>query len=149
MQISSVTEEEIAKMIEVAKGARENSMAYKSKINFGASVLTESGECYGGCNVDGIISGEGICGERLAMFHAVAHGKYRLKGICVYGERAGYPCGICLQMATMFCQIRGGDISIIVASEDGKYEVSSVMVLLPKGYRSRSYAKEIESFSKK
>lgn len=141
---------EIKQLIEVAKGAQEKAMVYKSRLAWGASVLTENGKVFGGCNIDGIISDEGICAERAAMDHAVVHGNYHLKAICLFGQDLGVPCGRCLQYALIFCQIRGEDVPVVMAQANGDgYEVSSVKQLLPKGYETKVFMEELRSYKDK
>lgn len=146
MERGGLTESEIKQLIEVARETRGRAMTYKSKLAWGASVLTEDGRVFGGCNIDGIISDEGLCAERVAMNHAVAHGHYHLRAVCLFGEELGVPCGRCLQYSLMFCQIKGADIAVLMAQGDGGYEISSVKQLLPRGYETKVFKEELQGF---
>lgn len=146
MVTSGLSDSEIGQMVEAARRARERSMAYKSKVAWGACILTEDGKLFGGCNIDGIISGEGICAERAAVDHAVVHGYYHYKGLCLFGETMGVPCGVCLQYLLMFCQINDSDIPVVMAQVEGTYEVSSVKQLLPKGYQTKVFQNELRGY---
>lgn len=149
MNNSLLSEEQVAQLVGAAKASRGKAMAFKSKLAWGASVLTEEGKVYGGCNIDGIISDEGMCAERVAINHAVTHGHYRFSAICLYGQELGVPCGSCLQYALMFCQIKGGNIPVVMAQESGAYEISSVKQLLPRGYETRVFGEELRDIEDK
>ncbi len=139
-------EKEIAELIKVAKETREFAMAFKSITKVGASVLSSDGEIFGGCNIDGVSSGQGSCAERTALTHAVAHGKYRIRALCTYGETERLPCGDCLQFALMFCQISGGDMVVVVASGEKEYEITSVKTLLPRGFETEKFRETLAGY---
>lgn len=149
MDTEGLAESEIKQLIEIAKEARERAMVYKSKVAWGASVLAEDGQTFGGCNIDGIISDEGLCAERVAINHAVAHGRYHYKAICLFGQELGVPCGRCLQYALLFCQVKDADIAVLMVQGDGGYEISSIRKLLPRGYETRIFREELLRYKDK
>ena len=139
----------IMKLIDVARLAWGSAMVYKSKIAWGASIVTHDNSYFGGCNIDGIMSDEGICAERAAINHAVVHGHYHFKGLCLFGKEMGFPCGRCLQYALIFCQVNNQDLPIVMAQEDGRYQISTIKQLLPQGYETRVYGDQLRSYQDK
>jgi homotetrameric cytidine deaminase len=142
-------ETEIRKMIKVAALVRRNAFILHSSHRVGASVLTDSGEIYGGCNVQSVISGLGTCAERSAIDHAVSHGKYSFRAVCVIDEGHLPPCGACLQYMLLFSQVAGKDIQIVCADTKGRYRIYALSKLLPLGYRTKRYLRKMRSYGKR
>ncbi len=138
--------EEIKKLIEVARQARENAFVHRSEHKIGAAVLTEDGEYFGGCNTESVISGLGVCAEVSAMDHAVVHGKYRFRALLVMDEKKTYPCGACLQYLSLFEQVSGKDVYVVVADVSGKTSVKKLSKLLPHRYKTESGLEEIRKY---
>lgn len=90
-----------------------------TKVQVGSAVLTEGG-VYGGCNVESVISGLGICAERNAVNHAIIHEGSDLKiaVLSLAWNRRGIirPCGACLQYLNEFSN---KDVKIIMADQSG------------------------------
>ena len=59
-------------LLEKAKAMTEFSYAPYSKFLVGASILYESGNVYGGCNVENSSYGLSLCAERNAISNAVS-----------------------------------------------------------------------------
>jgi cytidine deaminase len=112
-------------------------------------VLCTDGEIYGGCNTESAISSLGVCAEMSAMDHAVIHGKYEFQAVCVVDKVLTYPCGACLQYLSLFSQVRGREISVIVADKQGKYRVRSLGELLPCRYLTHSHLNRLKKFKNK
>lgn len=145
-----VTDIEIKRLIEESMKTRLNTFNVRSDHHItGACVLTCDGEYYPGCTIDGIISGFGVCAERAAVDHAIVHGKYQIKAICVFDETLIYPCGACLQYFYPLYQVTGVDIDIIIADLNGNIEKSTLIQLLPHGYISKSNDEKLKGFAKK
>lgn len=121
-------------MIAVAKQVRESAFVPESKHKVGAAVMTKTGQIFGGCNIDGVISGTGSCAERVAINTAVASGEVKFKALVVVDEEKSFPCGYCLQYLMQFTN----DCVIVASDLDGKFKKSSLKKLLPKGYRSKN-----------
>lgn len=139
--------ETIEKMLKVANEAEDNAFIFKSNHSFGAAVLTDDGEIYGGCNVDGVISGMGTCAESSALNHAVVHGKYNIKAILVVDEKEFiFPCGTCLQYLVQFYQTTNKEIEVISAKQSGEYQSKLLHELLPEAYHSVSFDQKLKSF---
>ena len=76
-----------------------------SNFRVGAAVLTADGATVGGCNVENASYGLANCGERTALFAAVAAGHTDLVALavsCLDGDPAQpstlMPCGACRQV---------------------------------------------------
>lgn len=129
-----LSSEEISTLITKAKNAREAAFVPRSDHKIGACVLTTNGEYFEGCNIEGIISGIGLCAERAAIDHMVIHGKYEVKAVCTVDEGYTYPCGVCLQYMLEFYQVHDQEIEILVSDLNGEYKLSTVKELIPHGY---------------
>jgi cytidine deaminase len=138
--MKKLSEIEIRKMIAVACEARENAFVIRSLHQFGACVITEEGELFGGCNIENTISGMGVCTERAAIDNAVVHGKYRFKGIAIVddSEVLVYPCGACREYLAQFSQTNDVDLEVILAKSETKYVVKKISQLLPNMFVSKS-----------
>ena len=141
-----LSQDEISKLIKTATEYRQKSFLIKSKHKIGASVLTADGEYYGGCLIQSIISGLGQCAERSAVDHAVVHGKYNIKAICVVDTNQTYPCGVCLQYLMQFYQITNTDIDIVVSDVNGAYKITSLIKLLPHGYLTKKNLTSLKKY---
>lgn len=144
-----LTGEEINKLTKTANEVRDKAMDFKSKHPFGAAVLTNKGNCYGGCNVDAVISSQGICAEMMAINHAVIHGDYVIKAIGVIDKCITYPCGACLQYLTQFSQISETDIEIVAIDENNNFEIKKLSELLPNKFLSRTFNEVLKSYASK
>ncbi|MDB2350772.1 cytidine deaminase [Candidatus Marinimicrobia bacterium] len=106
---------------------RSKAFAPYSKYKVGAAVLTDSGEIFGGCNIENSSYSLTCCAERVALFKAYSEGYRTIKALSVSTENAGMPCGACRQVIWDLC----GDIPIYIC--DGKKFISksSSRALLP------------------
>ena len=132
-----LTKDEIQKLIKIAAEFRQKSFLVRSKHKVGASVLTVDGEYYGGCLIESVITGLGLCAERSAIDHSVVHGKYQIKALCVVDAEQIYPCGACLQYLMQFYQINDKDIDIVISDTHDTYKITSLKNLLPHGYLTK------------
>lgn len=140
--------EEITTLIAKSQAIRKNAFSFKSGHSFGACVLTESGEYFEGVNVEGVISSLGVCAEMAAFDHAMIHGKYGFKALCVADDEITFPCGACLQYMTQFAQINDGDIEVIATDMDGNYETKKLSELLPTRFISKSFDEKIKQYNR-
>ena len=60
-----------------------------SKHKVGASLLTETGRLFTGCNIENAAYSPTVCAERVALFTAVAAGERKFKAIAVAGGKDG------------------------------------------------------------
>jgi cytidine deaminase len=98
------------KLIREACDARNMAYAPYSHFTVGAALLTENGEIFKGCNIENASYGGTICAERTALFKAVSEGERNFTAIAIVGGAEGknpedytYPCGICRQVMSEFC----------------------------------------------
>ncbi len=105
-----------------------------SGYHVGAALLADSGNVYGGCNVENASFGLSICAERTAYVKAVSEGERAFVAIAVMTEDGGTPCGACRQFMAEF----GLGTIVILARKDGKYRVTSVDALLPEAFVLKS-----------
>jgi cytidine deaminase len=122
------------KMLSGARAAFQNAHAPYSKFKVGATILTERGVLYSGCNVENASYGLTICAERNAIFAAVAAegSSMRIKAVAVATEQevACAPCGACRQVIFEF----GPDAVILFRGPSGT-EQMAITQLLPEGFR--------------
>lgn len=124
---------EDAELIRVASEALGAAYAPYSKFRVGASVLTQEGEAFSGCNVENSSFGLTMCAERAAIFAAVAHGHRKIDKVVVAGEKADkppYPCGACLQVMSEF-----GVREVIVGTVGGPFKTYEYAELLPRPFK--------------
>lgn len=143
-----LTKKELDKLIKQATETRQFAFTHRSLHNIGASVLTEEGEVFGGCNIESVISGLGTCAERCAIDNAVSHGYYHFKAICTLDKGFTPTCGACLQYILLFSQLSDKDIIIVNADTEGNYEIDSVNKLLPEGYKTQHNLEVIRAYGK-
>ena len=91
-------------LIQKAMQAKETSYSPYSKFRVGASVLTDDGEIFAGCNVENSSYGLAICAERNAVFHAAFAGKRKIVAVAVSSDEDTFitPCGACRQVIAEF-----------------------------------------------
>ena len=144
----SLTEEEIKKLITVAKKTRKFAFSHRSMHKIGASVLTADGRVFGGCNIESVISGLGTCAERCAIDHAIAHECYDIRAVCTIDSGFTPTCGACLQYILLFAQVSQQEILLVNGDVKGNYEIEKLSNLLPEGYRTESNLEAIRSYSR-
>ena len=94
----------------------------------GASLLTEEGELYAGCNVENASYGATVCAERNALFNMVSGGHQSWTTMYLYTEDGWSPCGICRQVMGEFSS-KGA--KVIMGSATGDEKVMSLEELHP------------------
>jgi len=116
----------VAQAIEVAGRA----YAPYSKFQVGAVLVGKDGRTFAGCNVENISYGLTICGERNAVFAAVAAGCREFSKIVIVAdtEEPASPCGACRQVLAEF----NPDLEIVLANFRGKSLNFRLSELLPR-----------------
>lgn len=128
-------------LIEKALEAQEKAYVPYSKFRVGASLLTEGGEIYSGCNIEISSYSPTICAERTAIFKAVSEGHRKIKAIAVVGDSDfTFPCGVCRQVIREF----GKDARIIIANSVDDYKVYTLDDLLPHSFGPEDLEKDKE-----
>lgn len=123
---------EPAKLIEMARLARENAYAPFSNFKVGAALEAASGRVFTGSNVENASYGLTVCAERVAIFKAISEGERNFRTIAVVADTESLtpPCGACRQIIWEFC----GDIEIVLANLTGKRESYRASELFPKPF---------------
>lgn len=123
-------------LIKAATEAREKAYAPYSKFRVGAALLTRTGRCYTGCNVENVSYGLTCCAERVALFKAVSEGERDFSAIAITAGTGEYctPCGACRQALAEF----GRDLKVLMANKHGKYRVMTVAELLPAAFEQNT-----------
>ncbi len=87
----TLTPDQQQEMLATARAAFKNAHAPYSNFKVGATILTERGALYSGCNVENASYGLTICAERNAIFAAVAAegSGMRIQAVAVATERDG------------------------------------------------------------
>ncbi|MBQ3604017.1 MAG: cytidine deaminase [Clostridia bacterium] len=124
------------KLINAAMQARMESYSPYSGYSVGAAVLTASGEIFSGCNIENASYGATMCAERTAIFSAIAAGHKNFTAIAIVGGKDGeadlpYPCGMCRQVLSEFCD---KDFKVIIARSETDFEEYTLGELLPHSF---------------
>ena len=129
-------------LLEIAMKAKDNSYSPYSKFRVGAALLCENGKVYSGTNVENASFGGTVCAERIAIFKAVSEGEKKFKKIVISvdSENLGYPCGLCLQVMTEFCD---DNFKVVVSNRQGEYKELKLKDVLPNAFRK----KELRGFT--
>ena len=125
---------EYKKLVSYALEAREKSYAPYSGYRVGAALLCTDGTVTRGCNIENATYTPTVCAERTAFFKAVSEGKRGFRAIAVVGgsgEGIGdysYPCGVCRQVMSEFCE---ADFEVILVKSPDEYRVYTLDEILP------------------
>ena len=117
-------------LIDDAKAVRPNAHAPYSNFKVGAAIRATSGRVHLGVNVENVAYPEGTCAEAGAIAAMVAAGDTRIAEIAVIADcpEPVTPCGGCRQKLKEFA---GPDVTVTMATLDGKELVMTVAELLP------------------
>lgn len=128
----------IQQMIEQAIEARKHSYSPYSHFQVGVCLQGKNGKFYPGCNVENASYPATNCGERTAIFQAVADGTTEFSRIVIVGGKKDGelewcpPCGICRQVMQEFCDPETFEIILAISPET--YEIYLLKDLLPLGF---------------
>ena len=131
-------ERTIKKMIKTAMEQIRFSYAPYSDFKVGASLLSENGDIFTGCNIENAAYSPTNCAERTAFFKAVSKGVRDFQAICIVGGKSGNvteyitPCGVCRQVMMEFCNPE--TFQIILAVDEEHYRILTLKDLLPLGF---------------
>jgi len=125
-------------LLKVAIEAREKSYSPYSHYKVGAALLTSHGKIYTGCNIENAAYTPSNCAERTAIFKAVSEGDQDFAAIAVVTINGGAPCGVCRQVIREFAP----NLTIIVGSIAGDYQVLSLPDLLPDSFGPENLPRE-------
>jgi cytidine deaminase len=106
-----------------------------SRYHVGAAVRTGSGAMFGGCNVENASYGLCNCGERTAIFSAVAAGERVISAVAVATDDGGSPCGACRQVLAEFAPRDGSPLRILLVDKAGEVvRETTIGELLPMAF---------------
>src|ERR1700749_2581544 len=110
---STISAQNLARLIAAAAKARENAVAPYSHFHVGAALLAKSGQIVTGANVESASYGLTCCAERVAWFNALTSGKKNFTAIAVVARAADgpMPCGACRQLLAEYAS----DAKVFVA----------------------------------
>lgn len=119
------------KLVEKARKAAESAYAPYSLFRVGASVYTQSGNIYTGCNIENAAYPSGVCGEDVAIFKAISEGETKIDVIAVAcidakSDTAIFPCGLSRQRMSEF-----GVEEVVISNIDGTYRIYNFDEVLP------------------
>lgn len=92
-------------LVSLAKKELKNSYSPYSGFKIAAALITKSGKVYTGANIENSSYPATVCAERVALFKAISNGERRFEAIAIVCEKGDfcYPCGICRQVMSEFC----------------------------------------------
>lgn len=119
-----------------ATEAKSKAMPTYSNFHVGATLLTEDGKVYSGCNIETSSYSLTICAERTAIFKAISEGERKFKALAVAGDTDDFisPCGACRQVISDLC----GDIDIIMVNKKNEFKISKASELLPFAFSDKN-----------
>ena len=123
-------DDNVNKLIEMAKDARMKAYAPYSGFKVGAALICDDGSIYTGCNIENISFTPTVCAERTAIFKAISDGKKTFTKISVVtgDSKPSPPCGVCRQVLSEFV---GPDFEVILATTSGEVEILNFKDLFP------------------
>ncbi|MBC8143572.1 MAG: cytidine deaminase [Armatimonadetes bacterium] len=124
-----------AELIALAVSMCKKAYAPYSAYAVGAAIRTETGNIYGGCNVENASYGLSNCAERTAVFSAVAQGERIITEVAVATEDGGSPCGACRQVLWEFAPKDGSPLRVLMADKNGTLiRETTIVELLPEAF---------------
>tara|TARA_B100000902_G_scaffold13736_1_gene16688 strand:- start:25 stop:408 length:384 start_codon:yes stop_codon:yes gene_type:complete len=117
-------------LIQKAIEMRHMAIAPYSKYKVGAAVLVNTGEIFGGCNIENSSYSLTCCAERVALFKAISEGFTNFKSLAVSTKNGGMPCGACRQVIWDLC----GDIPIYICNDISLIQTSQTSELMPQPF---------------
>ena len=123
-------------LIKLALEARELAYAPYSHWKVGAALLCKNGKIYKGCHIENSGFSATNCAERTAFFKAISEGDTEFAAIAIVGGTEGkelegicYPCGVCRQVMTEFCD--PDEFIIINGKSESEYVAYTLREMLP------------------
>lgn len=119
--------EDIDRLIKAAESAMARAIAPYSGFKVGASIITEDGKIYSGCNIENPSLMLSFCAERAALIKALTEGERRFRAMVIVSSKGGYcyPCGSCRQVIEEFAP--GIDIYLFSLEGIKKYSVKELL----------------------
>ncbi|MBN2408017.1 MAG: cytidine deaminase [Elusimicrobia bacterium] len=135
------------KLIKTAIEYREKAYAPYSSFKVGAAVECESGNIYGGCNIENSSYGVTICAERVAITKAVSEGERVIKRLAVVtaDKDVSVPCGACRQFLIEFAR----DAQILCCDTGGSCDMYRAEDLIPHFDKRNVFRKNLNELRKR
>ncbi len=128
-------EKAVSELFESAKTASDNAYSPYSGAKVGASLLTDNGQIYSGCNVENASYGLTQCAERNALAAAIHAGMKPGSAHTILIYATGFevlaPCGACRQAIS---ELMADDTVIISCHSETDYHSWSIGDLLPEPF---------------
>jgi len=128
-------EKAVSELFESAKTASDNAYSPYSGAKVGASLLTDNGQIYSGCNVENASYGLTQCAERNALAAAIHAGMKPGSAHTILIYATGFevlaPCGACRQAIS---ELMADDAVIISCHSETDYHSWSIGDLLPEPF---------------
>jgi cytidine deaminase len=133
---TNLDEEMLQRLVMAARDAATRAYAPYSSFPVGSAVLTEDGTIAAGANIENASYGLTVCGERSAVFRAVADGHREIRAVVVSAPKAPgtTPCGACRQVLNEFKPASGDMIVILDRGEQASPEITTLSELLPESF---------------
>lgn len=134
---------QVERLLKQAKQASQRAYAPYSQLKVGAALLTKTGECFLGCNVENSSFGATICAERVAICNAVSQGFTNFAALAIVNDsdKIITPCGICRQFLREFTQ----DVEIYCGNDKLKYKKYTLKQLFPDEFTLDQVKKKSEN----
>lgn len=131
--------ETLERLKDAAKRVSKHAYCRYSKFRVGATVLTQAGKTFSGCNVENASYGLTICAERNAIFQMVAEAQQPLQAIVIYTptKTPSAPCGACLQVINEF----GPEAEVISFCDGPDVLRKKLSELLPDAFGPHNFQK--------
>ena len=125
--------DELQRLLDSARAARQRGYAPYSNFRVGAAVLDDQDRVHAGCNVENAAYPQGQCAEAGALSAMVLAGGTRVRALVVVGDGPAWvtPCGGCRQKLREFAL---PDTVVIVASPTEVQARLSLALLLPHSF---------------
>lgn len=137
--MSTASEANIKRMLEVANKAKENSYSPYSKFRVGAAILCKDGSIFPGTNIENCSYPAGTCAERSAISCAISNGHRDFEAILITSDIKDdfiTPCGICRQAIVEF-----GNLEVILTQGNGTLKRTHIADLLPMAFTPADLSK--------
>ena len=123
-------------LVDAARAVQQRAYAPYSRFRVGCALEADDGRVFVACNVENASYGLTICGERNAVFAAIAAGHRRLVACAIFvpGDKVAAPCGACRQVLREF----GATMEIISTSGAGEELRATLTTLLPHSFGPES-----------
>jgi len=128
-----MSEFEHGRLIECARHYMSNAHAPYSGYRVGAALLADSGQIFGGCNIELATYTLTRHAEMVAFDKAISEGERSFKKLAVVTDdpEAPFPCALCRQVMKEHCS---PDFIIIGANRQGLIRTATLEELYPESF---------------